>query len=83
MQDSVGKGDDWIKLHTKPCPKCKSPIEKNSGCMHMTCSNCDHHFCWLCMGSQADHRLQGDHFMCNENTLAKTEAEMRKKGKKV
>jgi hypothetical protein len=28
----------WIKLNTKPCPKCKVPIEKNKACMHMTCT---------------------------------------------
>ena len=49
----------------------------------MTCSNCDYHFCWLCLGSQADHVRQGDHFMCNINSLAQVEKEMAKKGKKV
>ncbi len=28
----------WIMVNTKQCPKCHRPIEKNQGCMHMTCS---------------------------------------------
>lgn len=31
---------NWILANTKPCPKCHRPIEKNQGCMHMTCSQC-------------------------------------------
>lgn len=27
---------NWILAHTKQCPKCRRPIEKNQGCMHMT-----------------------------------------------
>merc|ERR1719324_1390624 len=38
----------WILANTKPCPKCKHPIEKNHGCMHMVC-RCKHQFCWLCL----------------------------------
>lgn len=41
--------EQWRKANTKTCPKCKSPIEKNGGCNHMTCGKCKHQFCWLCM----------------------------------
>ncbi|KAK5696571.1 hypothetical protein LTR97_007874 [Elasticomyces elasticus] len=37
-----------IKDTTKPCPSCKTAIEKNRGCQHMTCLNCSHQFCWVC-----------------------------------
>lgn len=40
----------WISMRTKPCPKCKTPIQKNKGCKHMSCRNCGHHFCWSCHG---------------------------------
>src|SRR5687768_12112685 len=39
------------------CPKCRSPIEKNGGCMHMTCriASCAFEFCWLCRGPWTEH----------------------------
>eukprot|EP00434_Breviolum_minutum_P001818 symbB.v1.2.001610.t1/scaffold89.1/size472826/14 len=49
----------WIKANTKLCPKCQNPIEKNGGCMHMTCrkpGGCGHEFCWICMKNWRDHR---------------------------
>lgn len=49
----------WIKANTKLCPKCQNPIEKNGGCMHMTCrkpGGCGHEFCWICMKKWNDHR---------------------------
>eukprot|EP01113_Clastostelium_recurvatum_P032600 TRINITY_DN4210_c0_g1_i2.p1 TRINITY_DN4210_c0_g1~~TRINITY_DN4210_c0_g1_i2.p1 ORF type:complete len:531 (-),score=73.69 TRINITY_DN4210_c0_g1_i2:208-1716(-) len=38
----------WANKHTKKCPQCKTPIEKASGCNHMTCAHCHHEWCWLC-----------------------------------
>lgn len=41
--------DKWIMEHTKMCPSCNTRIEKNAGCQHMTCRNCKHEFCWVCL----------------------------------
>ncbi|GLT92181.1 hypothetical protein SLE2022_100320 [Rubroshorea leprosula] len=49
----------YVLAFTKPCPKCKRPIEKNQGCNHMTCRQpCGHEFCWICLGDWKNH-------MCN------------------
>lgn len=45
----------WIKSRTKPCPKCKTLIEKNEGCHHMACSKCKFHWCWVCYGDWKEH----------------------------
>ena len=46
---------EWILAYTKPCPKCKRPIQKNDGCMHMTCNSmCKHQFCWTCLHPWSD-----------------------------
>ncbi|VVB10838.1 unnamed protein product [Arabis nemorensis] len=41
---------NWITVHTKPCPKCYKPVEKNGGCNLVTCI-CGQSFCWLCGGA--------------------------------
>jgi ariadne-1 len=56
-------GDDlkWLAQFTKECPKCKAVIHKDGGCQYMTCSTCQHRFCWMCLGA-FDHK---DH-ACNK-----------------
>lgn len=38
---------NWITSHTKSCPKCHKPVEKNGGCNLVVCV-CGQAFCWLC-----------------------------------
>ncbi|KAF7133490.1 hypothetical protein RHSIM_Rhsim09G0029200 [Rhododendron simsii] len=66
---------NWILANSKPCPKCKRPIEKNQGCMHMTCTPpCKFEFCWLCLGAWSDHgERTGGFYACNRYEAAKQE----------
>ncbi|KAH9670513.1 RING-type domain-containing protein [Citrus sinensis] len=66
---------NWILANSKPCPRCKRPIEKNQGCMHMTCTPpCKFEFCWLCLGQWSDHgERTGGFYACNRYETAKQE----------
>ncbi|KAH8501286.1 hypothetical protein H0E87_016196 [Populus deltoides] len=66
---------NWILANSKPCPKCKRPIEKNQGCMHITCTPpCKFEFCWLCLGAWSDHgERTGGFYACNRYETAKQE----------
>lgn len=37
-----------VRRIAKPCPKCRAPIERISGCPHMRCSRCACEWCWNC-----------------------------------
>ncbi|XWS25707.1 hypothetical protein CRYUN_Cryun27aG0090700 [Craigia yunnanensis] len=53
---SEAENVNYILAFTKPCPKCKRPIEKNRGCSHMSCSApCYFQFCWLCLHDWKNH----------------------------
>ncbi|KAL9003891.1 MAG: hypothetical protein Q9188_003253 [Gyalolechia gomerana] len=40
--------EEYIKLHTSPCPTCNAKCQKTHGCNHMICFKCSTHFCYLC-----------------------------------
>uniref|UniRef100_A0A6B2L222 RBR-type E3 ubiquitin transferase n=1 Tax=Arcella intermedia TaxID=1963864 RepID=A0A6B2L222_9EUKA len=81
----------WMIANTKKCPACKSSIEKNGGCMHMTCrkeaGGCGFEFCWLCRGDWKEHGSStGGYYNCNkydasaakveDDTASKTKSEL-------
>lgn len=48
--------DLWLRANQESCmrcPLCKTPIERNGGCNHMTCALCSYEFCWACGSSAA------------------------------
>lgn len=74
---NCGAEDDdtiWIAKNTKPCPGfgCGVPIEKNSGCRHMLCANCQFEFCWDCLDEYDPERDECRH--CKQKP-GKVEAE--------
>eukprot|EP00826_Nyctotherus_ovalis_P014945 TRINITY_DN14209_c0_g1_i1.p1 TRINITY_DN14209_c0_g1~~TRINITY_DN14209_c0_g1_i1.p1 ORF type:complete len:405 (-),score=60.54 TRINITY_DN14209_c0_g1_i1:123-1337(-) len=46
------------------CPKCKVRIEKDEGCPHMTCTNCDYEWCWICGLSYSRGPFENAFFSC-------------------
>ncbi|KAG9307459.1 hypothetical protein G9A89_017289 [Geosiphon pyriformis] len=54
--------NELIQLNTKTCPKCKSKIEKDGGCEHMTCRapGCGYEFCWQCLADYNTIRRLGN-----------------------
>ncbi|KAI4467590.1 rbr family ring finger and ibr domain-containing [Holotrichia oblita] len=56
----------WLVTNSKPCPNCKSPIEKDEGCNHMKCFKCKLDFCWVCQEPWTKHSsATGGYFRCN------------------
>lgn len=71
---SEAENVNYILAFTKPCPKCKKPIEKNQGCNRMTCK-CGHQFCWICLLDWTVHGYSGK---CNGYQTTNSEEEIKK-----
>ena len=57
--------EQLLRAITKKCPNCGIRIQKNKACNHMTCTNCGHHFCWLCKGPWSEHgSATGGFYVC-------------------
>ena len=48
------KENQFIKDNISFCPMCRTKIEKNAGCNHMTCQVCKYEFCWACGASASN-----------------------------
>ncbi|MCJ1263612.1 translation termination inhibitor protein itt1 [Lobaria immixta] len=40
--------EEYMTMHTTPCPTCNARCQKTMGCNHMICFKCNSHFCYLC-----------------------------------
>ncbi len=60
--------EDEIARITKPCPGCHAKIQKNDGCLHMTCKapGCGYEWCWNCLGQWRGH---GDYYHCQRTPI--------------
>jgi NADH pyrophosphatase NudC (nudix superfamily) len=60
---AAAQSEQWIQDNTRPCPNCGRRIEKNGGCLHMTCParpvGCGREYFWCCSRPFPDarHRL--------------------------
>jgi parkin len=59
----IEASERFVQSNTKQCPRCRVPVEKNGGCMHMTCSmgNCKFEWCWIC-GVAWNRNCQSSHW---------------------
>ncbi|CAB3399240.1 unnamed protein product [Caenorhabditis bovis] len=49
LHDNLSRfGDKRPPGSVKPCPNCRTYIQKIKGCHHIQCVSCKVHFCWIC-----------------------------------
>ena len=51
-KEAKGRLEEWIMQDpgkSLNCPICKTPIQKNEGCYHITCSRCKSYVCARCL----------------------------------
>ncbi|KAL8644328.1 MAG: hypothetical protein Q9210_007309 [Variospora velana] len=61
LTDEEIASEEYLELHTSPCPQCNARCQKTHGCNHMICYKCSSHFCYLC-SSWLDSRNPYQHF---------------------
>ena len=81
LQVNKISSNHWIKKNTKQCPKCSTYIQRNEGCLHMTCSNCKYEFCWNCLVFWPDHESTS-FYDCQLPSTKKVVATKKKNSKK-
>ncbi|KAL3110101.1 hypothetical protein niasHT_015704 [Heterodera trifolii] len=50
-----------IRRTTKQCPNCEAPTERNGGCAHIRCTQCQSEWCFVCLKLWNDN-CQWDHW---------------------
>ena len=61
LNDAERASEQYLNLHTTPCPTCDARAQKTGGCNHMICGQCKTHFCYLC-SSWLDSNNPYEHF---------------------
>ncbi|CAG9329458.1 unnamed protein product [Blepharisma stoltei] len=61
MQRIGEENKKWIEENTSTCPSCEFKTEKNGGCNHITCPNCNTHYCFIC-GEDISRMIPVDHY---------------------
>jgi len=56
--------EEMIKSMAKECPNCFVRTQHGGGCSHMTCSRCQHQWCWVCRGKYQPGRYSHDLQKC-------------------